>query len=189
MRYKVIRLSALSALSAAGLWSAPRIVELPGKSPLVTIRLVFTTGAASDPADKPGLAHLTAELLGGEGTKDRTYKRILDAMYPMATSISVYSDKEMTTFVGDTHVDNLDKFYTILRDMLLNPGTKTTYNGHVITYPDIKLVYWAGGNPFHHHQDLNRLMVAWQKPETIVFHEQFWTPAARMARPSATWRS
>jgi len=66
-------------------------------------------------------------------------------------------------------------------DMLLNPGTKTTYNGHVITYPDIKLVYWAGGNPFHHHQDLNRLMVAWQKPETIVFHEQFWTPAARMA--------
>ncbi len=66
-------------------------------------------------------------------------------------------------------------------DMLLNPGTKTTYNGHVITYPDIKLVYWAGGNPFHHHQDLNRLMIAWRKPDTIVFHEQFWTPAARMA--------
>ena len=25
------------------------------------------------------------------------------------------------------------------------------------TYPDIRLVYWAGGNPFHHHQDTNRL--------------------------------
>ena len=50
-----------------------------------------------------------------------------------------------------------------------------------ITYPDIRLVYWAGGNPFHHHQDLNRLRVAWRKPETIVFNEQFWTPAARMA--------
>ena len=24
-------------------------------------------------------------------------------------------------------------------------------------------------------------MRAWRKPETIVFHEQFWTPAARMA--------
>lgn len=68
-----------------------------------------------------------------------------------------------------------------ITDMLLNPGSKTTYNGHVITYPDIKLIYWAGGNPFHHHQDLNRLMIAWRKPETIVFHEQFWTPAARMA--------
>lgn len=66
-------------------------------------------------------------------------------------------------------------------DMLLNPGGKITYNGRDITYPDIRLVYWAGGNPFHHHQDLNRLMVAWRKPETIVFHEQFWTPAARMA--------
>jgi biotin/methionine sulfoxide reductase len=66
-------------------------------------------------------------------------------------------------------------------DMLLNPGGKISYNGQEITYPDIRLVYWAGGNPFHHHQDLNRLMMAWRKPETIVFHEQFWTPAARMA--------
>jgi biotin/methionine sulfoxide reductase len=66
-------------------------------------------------------------------------------------------------------------------DMLLNPGGKISYNGKDIAYPDIRLVYWAGGNPFHHHQDLNRLMVAWRKPETIVFHEQFWTPAARMA--------
>src|SRR5208337_4003072 len=119
---QVIRMAALFALSASAILGAPRVVELPGKSPLVTIRLVFTTGAAWDPADKPGVAHLTAEMLGGGGTKDRPYKQILDAMYPLATSVSVYSDKEMTTFVGDTHVDNLDKFYAILRDMLLNPG-------------------------------------------------------------------
>ena len=66
-------------------------------------------------------------------------------------------------------------------DMLLNPGGRIAYNGQEITYPDIRLVYWAGGNPFHHHQDLNRLRVAWRKPETIVFNEQFWTPAAKMA--------
>ena len=66
-------------------------------------------------------------------------------------------------------------------DMLLNPGGSLPYNGKTLVYPDIRLVYWAGGNPFHHHQDLNRLMLAWRKPETIVFHEQFWTPAARMA--------
>jgi zinc protease len=115
-------MAALFAFSAAAILGAPRVVELPGKSPLVTIRLVFATGAACDPADKPGVAHLTAEMLGGGGTKDRTYKQILDAMYPMATSVSVYSDKEMTTFVGETHVDNLDKFYAMMRDMLLNPG-------------------------------------------------------------------
>ena len=66
-------------------------------------------------------------------------------------------------------------------DMLLHPGASVPYNGRDIVYPDIRLVYWAGGNPFHHHQDLNRLMTAWRKPETIIFHEQFWTPAARMA--------
>ena len=66
-------------------------------------------------------------------------------------------------------------------DMLLHPGQTFDYNGGRHTYADIRLVYWAGGNPFHHHQDLNRLRQAWRKPDTIVFNEQFWTPAAKMA--------
>lgn len=103
--------------------AAPKLVELPGKSPLVTLRFVFTTGAMADnAAKKPGLAHLTAEMLGDAGTKDLTYKQIVDAMYPMATSVQVYSDKEMTTFVGETHRDNLEKFYGMMRDMILHPG-------------------------------------------------------------------
>jgi zinc protease len=112
----------LFALTSITAFADPRVVQLPGKSPLVTLRFVFTTGSASDPADKPGLAHLTGELLGSGGTKDLTYKQIVDAMYPMATSVEVYSDKEMTTFVGETHVDNLDKFYGLMRDIILHPG-------------------------------------------------------------------
>jgi zinc protease len=114
----VILAALLSAVSA---FAAPRLVELPGKSPLVTIRIVFTTGSAADPAARPGLANLTASLLGRGGTKDLTYKQVIDAFYPMAASVEVYSDKEMTTFVGATHVDNLDRFYSILRDMILHP--------------------------------------------------------------------
>jgi biotin/methionine sulfoxide reductase len=68
-----------------------------------------------------------------------------------------------------------------IADMLLNPGGTFAYNGGTHTYPDIRLVYWAGGNPFHHHQDLNRLIQAWRKPETIVVHEQFWTATAKFA--------
>ncbi len=34
------------------------------------------------------------------------------------------------------------------------PTATTARRGPI---PDIRLVYWAGGNPFHHHQDLNRL--------------------------------
>ncbi|MFJ4144580.1 molybdopterin guanine dinucleotide-containing S/N-oxide reductase [Pseudomonas sp. NPDC089734] len=66
-------------------------------------------------------------------------------------------------------------------DMLLNPGASFDYNGQQHRYPDIRLVYWAGGNIFHHHQDLNRLLDAWQRPETIVVHEQYWTAQARYA--------
>jgi len=68
-----------------------------------------------------------------------------------------------------------------IADMLLHPGEAFTHNGATHTYPDIRMIYWAGGNPYHHHQDLNRLAQAWQKPDTIVVHEQFWTATARRA--------
>ena len=99
-----------------------RTVTLPGKSPVVTLRLVFTTGAAVDPEDKPGLADLTAAMLAGGGTKDLTYKQIVDAMFPMAASVASQVDQEMTTFSGATHVDNLDEYYKLFRAMLLDPG-------------------------------------------------------------------
>lgn len=68
-----------------------------------------------------------------------------------------------------------------IADMLLGPGTRYRYNGETRTYPDIRLVYWAGGNPFHHHQDLNRLRKTFREPDTIVVHELGWTATARHA--------
>lgn len=66
-------------------------------------------------------------------------------------------------------------------DAFLNPGHTIAFNGKTVTYPDIRLVYWAGGNPFHHAQDLNRVQNAWQQPETIIVHEPWWTPTAHHA--------
>ena len=68
-----------------------------------------------------------------------------------------------------------------IADMLLNPGGTYRYNGKTRTYPDIRLVYWAGGNPFHHHQDLNRLRRAFAQVDTLVVHELGWTATARHA--------
>jgi biotin/methionine sulfoxide reductase len=68
-----------------------------------------------------------------------------------------------------------------ISDLLLNPGKVFQYDGKDLVYPDIRLVYWSGGNPFHHHQDLNRLVGAWQRPETIIVHEPWWTATARRA--------
>ena len=80
-------------------------------------------------------------------------------------------------------VNPVESFIPVARitDMLLNPGEPFDYNGQRLRYPDIRLVYWCGGNPFHHHQDLNRLVEAWQRPETIIVHEPWWNPQARHA--------
>jgi len=68
-----------------------------------------------------------------------------------------------------------------IADMLLHPGEPYQFNGRDLSYPDIQLIYWCGGNPFHHHQDLNRLLRAWRKPQTIVVQEIWWTATARHA--------
>ncbi|MBK5294405.1 MAG: insulinase family protein [Acidobacteriia bacterium] len=115
-------LAILLLLSPAAFSQAPRVVALPSQSPLVNFRFVFLTGAASDPATQPGLASLTAAMLAEGGSAKLAYREILDAMFPMATSVSYQVDKEMTTFWAVTHVDNLDAFYALFRSMLLEPG-------------------------------------------------------------------
>src|SRR5260221_2429797 len=97
-------------------------VLLPTRSPLVTFRILFMTGSAYDPRGKEGLASLTAAMLADGGSRSKTFSEITNAMYPMATSFEWQVDKEMTVFSGSTHIDNLDKYYSLIREMLLDPG-------------------------------------------------------------------
>ena len=99
-----------------------KAVLLANRSPLVSFRILFMTGSAADPKGKEGLASLTAAMLAEGGSRTKTYSEVTDAMYPMATSFSWQVDKEMTVFSGTTHVDNLDKYYSLIREMLLDPG-------------------------------------------------------------------
>lgn len=77
----------------------------------------------------------------------------------------------------------VSKFIPVARitDALLHPGAEYNYNGAMHTYPDLKLIYWAGGNPFHHQQDLHRLDEAWTRPDTVIVNEPWWTATARRA--------
>ncbi|NCW52737.1 MAG: Asp-tRNA(Asn)/Glu-tRNA(Gln) amidotransferase GatCAB subunit C, partial [Rhodobacteraceae bacterium] len=68
-----------------------------------------------------------------------------------------------------------------ITDLLLNPRKPFDFDGVRYEYPNTKLVWWAGGNPFHHHQDLNLMMQAWQKPETVIVNEWCWNPLAKHA--------
>jgi zinc protease len=117
----------LAPLSAFGdqqtnMYTKIPTVLLPTHSPLVTFRILFNVGSASDPRGKQGLAALTAAMLAQGGTRTMTYEQIVEKMYPMATSFSWQIDKEMTVFTGTTHVDNLDTYYGLINQMLLDPG-------------------------------------------------------------------
>ena len=94
----------------------------PHRSPLVTFRILFNIGSASDPAGKEGVAALTAAMLSEGGSRQMSYDEITNKFYPMATSFSYQIDKEMTVFSGTTHVDNLDSYYSVISEMLLDPG-------------------------------------------------------------------
>ena len=114
----------LALLIAAAALAAPAVetVTLPGESPLVSFRILFKTGAASDPAGKEGVAQLTAAMLSGGGSKAQSYEQIVETFFPMAASLGAQVDKEMTVFAGTTHVENLDQYYETIRQMLLEPG-------------------------------------------------------------------
>ena len=94
----------------------------PNRSPLVTFRILFMTGSAADPKGKEGVAALTAAMLAKGGSRAMSYDQITEAFYPMATSFDWQIDKEMTVFTGTTHLDNLDRYYGIVSQMLLDPG-------------------------------------------------------------------
>lgn len=93
------------------------------------------------------------------------------------------SMKRLEGMTLDQGSNPVEKVIPVARiaDMLLNPGADFDFNGQRSPYPDIRLIYWAGGNPFHHHQDLNRLHEAWKTPETIIVNEPWWTPTAKRA--------
>jgi len=91
-------------------------------NPLVSFRILLNVGSVNDPTGKGGLCQLTLSILANGGSKSLTFKEIQKQFYPMATSVGLRVEKEMSVFTGTVHVDNLEKYYAIFKDMLLDPG-------------------------------------------------------------------
>ena len=97
---------------------------------------------------------------------------------------SVGNEKCPVSYAALPQLENpVTDFIPVARisDMLLSPGENFRFDGQTFSYPDVRLVYWAGGNPFHHHQDLTRLSAAWEKPETVIVNEWCWNALAKRA--------
>jgi len=96
------------------------LIPVPNK-PIVSFRLVFRAGSVDDPAGKEGLTTLTSDVMAQGGTKKLSSSELLEALFPMAAELEVYNDKEFTSFIGRVHKDNLDRFFQIFTDVLLEP--------------------------------------------------------------------
>ncbi|UJF18055.1 molybdopterin-dependent oxidoreductase [Vibrio sp. SS-MA-C1-2] len=87
--------------------------------------------------------------------------------------------------IGNPLTDNTKPLFTIpvasIVQALETPNKEFNHNGKQYTYPDIKMIWWAGGNPFSHHQDTQRLIKAWKKPELIIVSDPYWTATAQYA--------
>ena len=66
-------------------------------------------------------------------------------------------------------------------DALLEPGKKINANGATITLPDLKMMVFSGCNPWHHHQDRNRMKKAFHALETVVSIDFTWTATCRFS--------
>lgn len=138
-------------------WSLTR--QHHGEQPYwMAITLASMLGQIGLPGGGFGFGYSASNSIGGD------YSLLSGGSMPQGTN-------EVADFIPVARVS----------DLLLNPGQPYVYNGQNLTYPDIRLVWWAGGNPYHHHQDLNRFADAWQKPETVIVNDWCWNPTAKRA--------
>ena len=136
-------------------WSLTR--QDHGEQPFwMAIMLASMVGQIGLPGGGFGFGYSATNYIGGQ------FKVLPGAAFPQA-------DNEIENFIPVARIS----------DLLLGPGEKFDFDGKTYVYPDTKIVYWAGGNPFHHHQDLNRLIKAWEKPDTIISNEWCWNTLAK----------
>jgi biotin/methionine sulfoxide reductase len=157
--------------------SAPQIRTLAGRmSGKTTLITVSHSLQRAQYGEQPvWMGMVLAAMLGMIGVKGGGYAYSLGALAQVGKPKPMVSPPPLPQ--GRNAVN---RFIPVARiaDMLLNPGGKFSYNGHSLEYPNIKLLHWAGGNPFHHHQHLSRLRQAFARPDTIIVHEPFWTSTA-----------
>ena len=148
---KIVKKRSMISIS----WSLTR--QDHGEQPFwMAIMLASMIGQIGLPGGGFGFGYSATNFIGGQ------FKVLPGAAFPQ-------TENKIENFIPVARIS----------DLLLNPGKKFDFNGNSYVYPDTKIVYWAGGNPFHHHQDLNRLIKAWEKPDTIISNEWCWNTLAK----------
>jgi zinc protease len=96
------------------------VVERPGV-PMVSLQLVVDAGANADPADRPGLASLTVEMLR-EGTTRRNAHQIADELEFLAVSLGTSAGRDAASVSMTTLSRNLTAALDVFADVVMRPA-------------------------------------------------------------------
>ncbi len=120
---KVKQNLAVPELRAPAPASSP-IVALASPSRQLDLRLQFLVGSAADPAGKEGLASIAAAMISNAGSAERKLDEIQKVLFPIAGGFGAFVDREMTTFSGSIHADNLATYFDVVLPQLVAPGMR-----------------------------------------------------------------
>ncbi len=97
-----------------------RVIVVPKHDiPLVAVRLFVKAGAAHDPADRDGLADLTATVLT-KGTKTRTAEQIARGVEALGATLGADADWDATSIDLSVMSSNLPKALEYMSDVARN---------------------------------------------------------------------
>ena len=88
--------------------------------PIVSADLVFNTGSGANPADKPGLASFTANMLQ-QGTEKRNATQIADEAALLGTSLSSGASMDSSTVGASSLAKNFSAVLDLISDVVLRP--------------------------------------------------------------------
>lgn len=109
----------------------------------------------------------------GAGTPGR--KGIILSGFSGSTTVPPVHDS--TDYKGYSSTIPIARFM----DAILEPGKDINWNGKSVKLPPLKMCVFAGTNPFHRHQQINRIIEGWRKLETVIAIDNQWTSTCRFA--------
>lgn len=109
----------------------------------------------------------------GAGTPGR--KGIILSGFSGSTTVPPVHDS--TDYKGYSSTIPIARFM----DAILEPGKVINWNGKSVKLPPLKMCVFAGTNPFHRHQQINRIIEGWRKLETVIAIDNQWTSTCRFA--------
>lgn len=89
--------------------------------PIISMNLVLGSGATFDPADKSGIASMTATMLN-QGTKTRSAIDIANQLQSIGALVNAGASWDATNISMQTLTRNLDQALDIFSDVIVNPS-------------------------------------------------------------------